>query len=383
MLKGDSAISDFFDKYIDELHESMIGKNSFKYYPEFNIIERLLISATNSQFESRKNKTKKVSIDFLFKNDADFEKNKKVIVDYLLKYYTGANSFPVCYRHKDFELLRTVLLKDGNCDMNNGNTYNDTDRCVLTYILNCKLRNIYNIWEKYYDHFIVELKSQNYINKQILSIIPLKKSFSFEDEINYNFKIIKDSKDLFTMILDDVYSFDYYSKFYSLFESYYNSIKDYKEEKVVKVEIDEKPKKIVKKTKDVADKSEKIAKPKKAVKKTEDVHGVDGVDSVDDKNKTKIILKKTTDELKPKKKSISLVVKRRVWAKHVGEDVGKTKCFCCKLTDITMLSFHCGHIIAESKGGTLEIDNLLPICQSCNSSMNNINLHDYVKKHGL
>ena len=84
-----------------------------------------------------------------------------------------------------------------------------------------------------------------------------------------------------------------------------------------------------------------------------------------------------------KKKSISHVLKRRVWAEHIGEHVGKTKCLCCKLTDITQLSFHCGHIIAEKNGGTTTVDNMLPICQSCNSSMGTNNLYAFMTMHGL
>lgn len=84
-----------------------------------------------------------------------------------------------------------------------------------------------------------------------------------------------------------------------------------------------------------------------------------------------------------KKKSISHVLKRRVWAAHIGEEVGKTKCLCCKLTDITQLTFHCGHIVAEKNGGSTTVENMLPICQSCNSSMGTQNLYSYMAANGL
>ena len=86
---------------------------------------------------------------------------------------------------------------------------------------------------------------------------------------------------------------------------------------------------------------------------------------------------------KKKKKPIPVALKRKVWNKWVGEDTGKAKCMCCQLTDITQLSFHCGHIIAEAMGGELKVDNLKPICQSCNSSMGTTNMDEFTKKYGF
>jgi 5-methylcytosine-specific restriction endonuclease McrA len=57
----------------------------------------------------------------------------------------------------------------------------------------------------------------------------------------------------------------------------------------------------------------------------------------------------------------------------------KTKCLCCKITDITQLSFNCGHIIAEANGGDTIVSNLRPICQNCNSSMGTMNMNDFMK----
>jgi hypothetical protein len=58
------------------------------------------------------------------------------------------------------------------------------------------------------------------------------------------------------------------------------------------------------------------------------------------------------------KKKIPVTLKRKVWSKWIGEDIGKTKCFCCKLTDITQLSFSCRHINSEFNDGELKLDNL-------------------------
>jgi hypothetical protein len=82
---------------------------------------------------------------------------------------------------------------------------------------------------------------------------------------------------------------------------------------------------------------------------------------------------------KKKKKSISATIKRLVWNTNIGEDIGKSKCMCCKSTDITQMSFNCGHIVAEANGGDTIVSNLKPICQNCNSSMGTKNMEDFMK----
>ena len=86
---------------------------------------------------------------------------------------------------------------------------------------------------------------------------------------------------------------------------------------------------------------------------------------------------------KPKKKTIPLALKRKVWDHWVGEQIGKTKCPCCKLTDITQLNFSCGHIVAEANGGSLHVLNLRPVCVSCNSSMGTKNMNEFISEYGL
>jgi hypothetical protein len=82
---------------------------------------------------------------------------------------------------------------------------------------------------------------------------------------------------------------------------------------------------------------------------------------------------------KTKKKSISSTIKKLVWNTNISEDIGKAKCLCCKSTDITQLSFNCGHIIAEANGGETIVSNLKPICQNCNSSMGTKNMNDFME----
>ena len=86
---------------------------------------------------------------------------------------------------------------------------------------------------------------------------------------------------------------------------------------------------------------------------------------------------------KKRKQPIPAAVKRIVWNKYIGETIGKSKCLCCNVTEITQLSFHCGHVIAEANGGTIDITNLRPICQNCNSSMRTMNMDDFINKYRL
>jgi hypothetical protein len=81
-----------------------------------------------------------------------------------------------------------------------------------------------------------------------------------------------------------------------------------------------------------------------------------------------------------KKQPISSTLKRKVWDTHIGQSIGLHKCLCCNLTDITQLSFHCGHIIPESKGGETNLSNLIPICQNCNSSMGSKHMGKFMDK---
>jgi 5-methylcytosine-specific restriction endonuclease McrA len=89
--------------------------------------------------------------------------------------------------------------------------------------------------------------------------------------------------------------------------------------------------------------------------------------------------KQAKEKPKESKKKVSATLKRLVWNTSIGEEIGKTKCLCCKSTDITQMSFHCGHVIAEVNGGELIVSNLKPICQNCNSSMGTKNMNEFME----
>jgi 5-methylcytosine-specific restriction endonuclease McrA len=89
------------------------------------------------------------------------------------------------------------------------------------------------------------------------------------------------------------------------------------------------------------------------------------------------------EELKKKKQSIPKQVRTIVWNHYIGEDIIKHKCLCCKKVTITNTNFDVGHVLSEKNGGTHEINNLRPICGSCNHSMGIENMIDFVVKYGL
>lgn len=89
------------------------------------------------------------------------------------------------------------------------------------------------------------------------------------------------------------------------------------------------------------------------------------------------------EEAKKKKQTIPKNVRVIVWNHYISEDIIKHKCLCCKKVTICNTNFEVGHVISEKNGGTHEINNLRPICFSCNHSMGTENMIDFVVKYGL
>ena len=89
-------------------------------------------------------------------------------------------------------------------------------------------------------------------------------------------------------------------------------------------------------------------------------------------------LKKTSSK---KKKKIPKKVKCESWYKYIGREHGKSICICCRNTPIYQSEFTAGHIISENNGGLITVDNILPICNPCNTSMATKNMDIYVKEH--
>lgn len=69
------------------------------------------------------------------------------------------------------------------------------------------------------------------------------------------------------------------------------------------------------------------------------------------------------------KQKISKVLKMQVWDKYVGKSVASILCPNCNIIEIRMDAFEAGHVQPESKGGLATVENLRPICNTCNKSI--------------
>ena len=83
---------------------------------------------------------------------------------------------------------------------------------------------------------------------------------------------------------------------------------------------------------------------------------------------------KTQQSVKTKyrKQKIPIALRQACWVRQFGETY-QHKCFvdwCHR--KITCFDFEVGHNLPESKGGTLDLDNLRPICRQCNIGMGNM-----------
>ena len=85
------------------------------------------------------------------------------------------------------------------------------------------------------------------------------------------------------------------------------------------------------------------------------------------KKTIKNIIKKTI-----RKKTIPKRVRELVWKTNIGENF-KGKCYISWCDNIltVMSAWHVGHNNPESKGGSIDINNLKPICSECNLGMGN------------
>jgi hypothetical protein len=83
-----------------------------------------------------------------------------------------------------------------------------------------------------------------------------------------------------------------------------------------------------------------------------------------------------------KRKQIPKAVKAAVWNIYMGKKA-ETTCFIGCGTTISWNTFECGHVVADSKGGLPTIDNLRPICASCNQSMEAMDMRKFIADFGF
>jgi len=91
----------------------------------------------------------------------------------------------------------------------------------------------------------------------------------------------------------------------------------------------------------------------------------------------RIIKKSSTSS----KKRVPKKLKNDSWNKYIGRKHGEALCICCRTEIIGQSNFHAGHIISEFNGGKITIDNILPICAGCNSSMGTKNMNSFINEY--
>lgn len=70
----------------------------------------------------------------------------------------------------------------------------------------------------------------------------------------------------------------------------------------------------------------------------------------------------------------------KCWENAYG-NCSRAKCYVCDIHQITLFNCHLGHIQAKARGGETTIENIIPICASCNHEMRTMNLEDYKQKY--
>lgn len=86
---------------------------------------------------------------------------------------------------------------------------------------------------------------------------------------------------------------------------------------------------------------------------------------------TKSQQSKHKNQKKYRKQKIPIALRQACWVRQFGETY-QHKCFvdwCHR--KISCFDFEVGHNLPESKGGSLDLDNLRPICRQCNIGMGN------------
>ncbi len=79
------------------------------------------------------------------------------------------------------------------------------------------------------------------------------------------------------------------------------------------------------------------------------------------------------------RKSIPQSVRKELWRNFFGEQ-REGSCFVCKDT-IEDNNFEAGHVVAHAEGGADTVDNLRPICRTCNRSMGTQNLLEFKEEY--
>lgn len=90
-----------------------------------------------------------------------------------------------------------------------------------------------------------------------------------------------------------------------------------------------------------------------------------------------------TNVSSPSSKKIPAALRVAVWNAYIGAKMGESLCFCCGLEPVLRSNYECGHIRSRAKGGPDRLENLRPVCSTCNKSMGTKNMIEFADKYGF
>ncbi len=88
------------------------------------------------------------------------------------------------------------------------------------------------------------------------------------------------------------------------------------------------------------------------------------------------------NEKEIKREPIPKCVRNALWI-NFFQNQREGKCQCCLRETISIGNFHAGHIKAHINGGSISLDNLVPICMLCNLSIGKHDLNEFITKYNL
>ena len=255
------------------------------------------------------------------------------------------NDIWIILKNKNLQQLREIYKTNKIKEkIFNGNTKNSILNNIMSY--NSKCENIMFIKSIKYEESLTIQEEENIKNDKIIE--------EQEEKENIKKRIKKQEQE--EKIKND-----------KIIEEQEEKEK-IKNDKIIEEEEKEKIKKRIKKQ----EQEEKI-KNDKIIEKQEEK----------EKIKNDKIIEEQEEKIKnQKKKNIPKNVKTNIWNTYIDANIPRHKCLCCKKSIILNTEFHVGHVISEFHGGTLEINNLRPICASCNYSMGTMNMVEYIVKYG-
>jgi hypothetical protein len=260
------------------------------------------------------------------------------------------NDIWIVLKNKNLQQLREIYKTNKIKEkIFNGNTKNSILNNIMSY--NSKCENIMFIKSIKYENSLTIQEEENIKNDKIIEEQEKKEKVK-------NYKIIEEQEEKEKVKNDKI-------------------IEEQKEKEKIKND------KIIEEQKEKEKvKNDKIIEEQKEKEKIKNDKIIE-----EQKEKEKIkndkIIEEQEEKIKnQKKKNIPKNVKTNIWNTYIDANIPRHKCLCCKKSIILNTEFHVGHVISEFHGGTLEINNLRPICASCNYSMGTMNMVEYIVKYG-